>query len=60
MEEQKKINRYKFHVIITFFIIIFCTSIVAPKTLQNDTFYTVKVGEYIAQNGIGNLNQDHG
>lgn len=58
MEEQKKINRYKFHVIITFFIIIFCTSIVAPKTLQNDTFYTVKVGEYIAQNGIGNLNQD--
>ena len=58
MEEQKKINRYKFHVIITSFIIIFCTSIVAPKTLQNDTFYTVKVGEYIAQNGIGNLNQD--
>lgn len=58
MEEQKKINRYKFHVIITFFIIIFCTCIVAPKTLQNDTFYTVKVGEYIAQNGIGNLNQD--
>lgn len=58
MEEQKKINRYKFHVIITFFIIIFCTGIVAPKTLQNDTFYTVKVGEYIAQNGIGNLNQD--
>ncbi len=58
MEEQKKINRYKFHVIITFFIIIFCTSIVAPKTLQNDTFYTVKVGEYIAQNGIGKLNQD--
>ena len=58
MEEQKKINRYNFHVIITFFIIIFCTSIVAPKTLQNDTFYTVKVGEYIAQNGIGNLNQD--
>lgn len=58
MEEQKKINRYKFHVIITFFIIIFCTSIVAPKTLQNDTFYTVKVGEHIAQNGIGNLKQD--
>ncbi|MBP3464000.1 MAG: hypothetical protein J6K45_05930 [Clostridia bacterium] len=57
MEEQKKINRYKFHVIAAFLIIIYCLSI-APKSLQNDAFYTIKVGEYIAQNGIGNLNSD--
>jgi len=55
--EVQKLNRYKFHVIIAFLIIIFCTSI-APKTLQNDTFYTIKVGEYIAQNGISNLKED--
>lgn len=57
MEENKKKNRIKFHIIAIFFIIIFCISI-APKYLQNDTFYTIKVGEYISQNGIGNLRMD--
>lgn len=32
-------------------IIVFCISIV-PKTFQNDTYYTIKIGEYILENGI--------
>jgi hypothetical protein len=57
MENQKKKNRYKFHVITTICIILYCIGI-APKGLQNDTFYTIKVGEHIAQNGIINLRED--
>lgn len=57
MENTSKIKRYKFHVIIAVLLILYCASI-APKALQNDTFYTIKVGEYIAQNGIGNLKED--
>ena len=30
----------------------------SPKTLQNDTFYTIKIGEYIKDNGIENLTTD--
>ena len=55
--DKKKIAKYKFHILALFLIIIFCGSI-APKALQNDTFYTIKVGEYISQNGIGNLRED--
>lgn len=57
MENIEKIKRYKFHVIMCIFIILFCIGI-APKSLQNDTFYTIKVGEYISQNGIFNLRED--
>lgn len=57
MEEKVKQNKNKFHVIIVICIILYCIGI-APKGLQNDTFYTIKVGEYIAQNGIGNLRED--
>lgn len=57
MENNKKLTRYKFHVVIAILLIIYCISM-APKGLQNDTFYTIKVGEYIAQNGIGNLTKD--
>lgn len=35
-------------------IIMFCIS-VCPISMQNDTFYTIKIGEYIVQNGIGVL-----
>jgi hypothetical protein len=31
---------------------------ISPKTLQNDTFYTVTIGEYIYNNGIGDLTTD--
>ena len=48
MDKKTKI---KFNVLAVFAIIIFCFAI-TPKTLQNDTYYTIKIGEYIMQNGI--------
>ncbi len=41
----------KFDIIAIISIIIFCISI-SPVSLQNDTFYTIKIGEHIIQNGI--------
>ena len=38
-------------------IFLFCASL-APKELQNDTFYTIKVGQFINENGIDNLTED--
>lgn len=46
----------KFNLIAIVCIIIFCFAI-TPITLQNDTFYTIKIGEYILNNGI-NMEQD--
>jgi len=57
MKSEEKTKRYKFHIIMAILIIVYCIGI-APKGLQNDTFYTIKVGEYISQNGIGNLRED--
>ena len=31
---------------------------IAPKTLQNDTYYTIPIGKYISQHGIWNLTED--
>ena len=56
-EDKTKLQKIKFHIMAIMLIIIFCISI-ATKALQNDTFYTIKVGEYISQNGIGNLRDD--
>ena len=53
--EKKKIN-IKFNVLAIIAIIIFCFAI-SPKTLQNDTFYTIRIGELILNNGIDM--QDH-
>lgn len=39
-----------FEIMAIILIAIFCISI-APKTLQNDTFYTIKIGEHIIKNG---------
>ena len=50
MENSKKIN-LKFNILAIISIIIFAIAI-TPKTLQNDTFYTIKIGEYILKNGI--------
>ena len=36
----------KFEIIAIILIILFAISI-SPKTLQNDTFYTIKIGELI-------------
>lgn len=47
--EMKKTIR--FHTMAILLIIIFCAAIV-PVTLQNDTYYTIKIGEYILENGV--------
>lgn len=41
----------KFTILAIVLIAIFCIAL-TPVTLQNDTYYTIKVGEHIAQNGI--------
>ena len=52
MEEKKKIsNSIKFSIIAVILICIFCVAI-SPVTLQNDTYYTIKIGEQIENNGI--------
>ncbi len=52
-EENKKIDKTKirFNIMAIILIAIFCFAI-SPVTLQNDTFYTIKIGEHIVQNGI--------
>ena len=51
--EYNKSNKYDiiFNIMALILIAIFCFSI-SPVTLQNDTFYTIKIGEHILQNGI--------
>ena len=48
MKNEKKIC---FEIMAIILITIFGICL-APKTLQNDTFYTIKIGEHILQNGI--------
>ena len=54
---SEKVKNIIFNVIVTISIILFAIAI-SPKSLQNDTFYTIKIGEYISQNGISDLTQD--
>lgn len=60
-KKTKKISISKrefiFDILFIICLVIFAI-IISPKELQNDTFYTVKCGEYIFQNGIGNLTTD--
>ena len=46
-----KTTKIKFNVLAILSILIFCFAI-TPKTLQNDTYYTIKIGEHIIENGI--------
>lgn len=46
-----KKTKMKFNILAVFAILIFCFAI-TPKTLQNDTYYTIKIGEHIVENGI--------
>lgn len=55
MEKTKK-KKIAFQIFAILLIIIFSFAI-TPVTLQNDTFYTVKIGELISKNGIDM--QDH-
>lgn len=48
---MSKKTKIKFHVIAIFIVIIFSFAI-TQKTLQNDTYYTVAIGEHILENGI--------
>lgn len=55
MKDKK--SRIIFTIIAIICIAVYCASI-TPKTLQNDTFYTIKIGQYIYENGIGDLTKD--
>ena len=48
--------KLKFNILAIVSIIIFCFAI-SPVVLQNDTFYTIKIGEYIMENGVA-IGQD--
>ncbi len=51
-EKSIKISKsVKFIILAIILIAIFCVAI-TPITFQNDTYYTIKVGEHIAQYGI--------
>ncbi len=47
---DKKI-KIKFNIIAIICIVMFCMAL-TPITFQNDTFYTIKIGEHIINNGI--------
>lgn len=49
MENTK--TRTRFVIILSFFIILFSFAI-TPVTMQNDTFYTIRIGQDIANQGI--------
>lgn len=48
MDRMKNI---KFNILAIVCIIIFAVTL-APKTLQNDTFYTISIGEHIMEHGV--------
>ena len=48
---KKEKTTLKFNILAVILIAIFCISI-TPITLQNDTYYTIAIGEHILKNGI--------
>ena len=44
--------------ILAFICIIIMAIAITPKSMQNDTFYNIKCGEYLVQNGIFNQTED--
>ena len=54
--KSEKFRKRTFITVAIVLIVLFCVCI-TPVTLQNDTFYTIKIGELISQNGIDM--QDH-
>ena len=48
--ENKKMS-IRFTMMAVLLITILCIAL-TPRTLQNDTYYTIKIGEYIVENGI--------
>ena len=51
MNSEEKNTKMKFNVLAIVCIILFSFSL-APVTLQNDTYYTIKIGEHIINEGI--------
>ena len=51
IKTDKNIRDIIFTIFSVLVILIFCFSL-TPISFQNDTFYTIKIGEYITQNGI--------
>ena len=52
VKEKKKVsNSTKFTILAIILIAIFCFAL-TPVTLQNDTYYTIKIGEHIQNVGI--------
>lgn len=56
MSKEKEQNII-FTIVAVVCIILFAFAI-SPKTLQNDTYYTIAIGNYIYDNGISNLTED--
>ena len=50
-EKKKKLMNVNFTIVAVVLIAIFCICL-APVTFQNDTYYTIKIGEYIKSHGI--------
>ena len=48
---NQKIINIRFEILAIVCIILFC-AVLTPITFQNDTFYTIKIGEHIVNNGI--------
>ncbi len=49
--KENKTTKIAFHILAIFCIVIFAFAL-TPKTFQNDTFYTIKIGQDIRANGI--------
>ncbi len=49
IQDTEKTVNLKFSILAIVIIIIFC-AMLTPITLQNDTYYTIKIGEHIIQN----------
>ena len=57
VEEPKKKTKIIFSIVALICIALYCIAI-PPKTLQNDTYYTITIGDYIYHNGVGDLTKD--
>ena len=55
-EKDKKVINIAFNILAIFCIALFCFSL-TPKSFQNDTFYTIKIGQSLRTNGIDKV--DH-
>ena len=62
IEKDKNKKNLKFRniifTILTFILLLILSIAITPLEMQNDTFYTIKCGQYIFENGIFNLTED--